>query len=110
MKLPWKLLSLVGTVTVAFAACSQSSPVSPSALSSTSDAAAALSARGNGAPKGKLVYNWNLVGTPGDYDGGCGNGHRVFVQRDAKTSTSSSRTTTTAGTSSSAMRRSAIRR
>lgn len=84
MKLPWKLLSLVGTVTVVFAACSQSSPVSPSALSSTSDAAAALSARGNGAPKGKLVYNWNLIGTPGDYDGGCGNGHRVFVQRDAK--------------------------
>jgi hypothetical protein len=39
-------------------------------------------ARGNGLPDGaKRVYSFNLIGTPGDYEGGCGNGSRIFVER-----------------------------
>ena len=47
------------------------------------NAGPATTARGNGAPDGKLVFCWNLIGTPGDYEGGCGNGRRVFVDRGA---------------------------
>jgi hypothetical protein len=41
----------------------------------------------DGIPDGsKLVYNFNLIGYPKDhpYTGGCGNGHRIFVNRDAR--------------------------
>jgi hypothetical protein len=33
----------------------------------------------------KLVYNFNVIGKPAgqDYTGGCGNGHRIFVNREA---------------------------
>src|SRR5262245_45829659 len=33
----------------------------------------------------KLVYNFNLLGYPAGqlYNGGCGNGHRIFVNREA---------------------------
>lgn len=31
----------------------------------------------------KLVYNFNVIGHPGRYDGNCGNGHRIFVDRGA---------------------------
>jgi hypothetical protein len=33
----------------------------------------------------KLVYNFNLIGYPAgkEYTGGCGNGHRLFVNREA---------------------------
>ena len=31
----------------------------------------------------KLVFSFNLIGHPGDYTGGCGNGRRIFVNRDA---------------------------
>jgi hypothetical protein len=33
----------------------------------------------------RLVYSFNLIGKPADqaYDGNCGNGHRIFVNRDA---------------------------
>lgn len=33
----------------------------------------------------KLVYKWNVIGYPEDqeYTGGCGSGHRMFVNRDA---------------------------
>src|SRR5207249_2673119 len=33
----------------------------------------------------KLVFNFNVLGYPADqtYTGGCGNGHRIFVNRDA---------------------------
>ena len=33
----------------------------------------------------KLVYNFNVLGYPADrvYNGGCGNGHRIFVNREA---------------------------
>ena len=49
---------------------------------------AAPSARANPSPisaGSKLVFNFNLVGYPADqpYTGGCGNGHRIFVNRDA---------------------------
>jgi hypothetical protein len=40
-----------------------------------------------GIPDGsKLVYNFNVIGYPSDqsYNGGCGNGHRIFVNRDAR--------------------------
>jgi hypothetical protein len=34
----------------------------------------------------KLVYKFNLIGYPADkeYTGGCGSGHRIFVNRDAR--------------------------
>ena len=37
-------------------------------------------------PGSKLVYSFNLIGYPDGrtYEGGCGNGHRIFVNRDAK--------------------------
>ena len=37
-------------------------------------------------PGSKLVYSFNLIGYPEGqtYDGGCGNGHRIFVNRDAR--------------------------
>lgn len=34
-------------------------------------------------PGSKLVYNFNVIGHPGPYDGNCGNGHRIFVDRGA---------------------------
>ena len=34
-------------------------------------------------PGSKLVYNFNVIGHPGPYDGNCGNGHRIFVDREA---------------------------
>src|SRR5262245_43848552 len=36
-------------------------------------------------PGSKLVYKWNLIGAPTDkeYAGGCGDGNRLFVNRDA---------------------------
>jgi hypothetical protein len=61
-------------------ACSQGSKGTSSNLTAPTPASAA--AKGNGAPDGKLVFNWNLIGTPKDYDGGCGDGHRIFVNRD----------------------------
>lgn len=50
-------------------------------------AATAASATPAPIPAGsKLVFNFNVIGHPADksYDGGCGNGHRIFVNRDAK--------------------------
>lgn len=38
---------------------------------------------GNDAPRGKHVYSWNLIGTPHAYQGGCADGRRIFVERDA---------------------------
>ena len=47
--------------------------------------AAAVQANPKDIPAGsKLVYNFNVIGHPGSYDGNCGNGHRLFVNRDAK--------------------------
>ena len=36
-------------------------------------------------PGSKLVYKWNMIGYPAGqaYTGGCGNGNRLFVNRDA---------------------------
>jgi len=33
------------------------------------------------------VYQFNLIGHPGEYSGGCGEGNRVFVERDARNAT-----------------------
>jgi len=47
----------------------------------------AASANPAGIPAGsKLVYNFNVIGYPEGraYDGNCGDGHRIFVNRDAK--------------------------
>lgn len=49
---------------------------------------AAGSARSDPAPipaGSKLVYNFNVLGYPADqaYSGGCGSGHRIFVNREA---------------------------
>jgi hypothetical protein len=54
------------------------------APTSTSQLAASTGLSGNGAPRGKHVFNWNLVGTPHAYQGNCGDGRRIFVERDAK--------------------------
>jgi len=46
--------------------------------------AAAVQANPKDIPAGsKLVYNFNVIGHPGSYDGNCGNGHRIFVNRGA---------------------------
>jgi len=48
-------------------------------------ATTALAAPG-GIPAGsKLVFNFNVIGYPASksYDGNCGDGHRIFVNRDA---------------------------
>jgi hypothetical protein len=94
MKRNWKKLSLIGVAIAALAACNKSAPFSPSELGSSGaseltssrDGSAGLltpTARaGNGAPRGQLVFSWNLIGTPDDYQGGCGDGRRIFVERD----------------------------
>ena len=87
MKLNWKSFAVLFPVFVTLAACEQSSPTGPSAAGATvveGSQAAQPSASGNGAPRGRHVFSWNLVGTPGDYEGGCGQGRRVFVERDVK--------------------------
>jgi hypothetical protein len=73
---------------------SNSSPTSSAVTAPTSGSAAGplsgggdvgSTVLGNGAPSNaKLVFNWNLIGTPKTYQGGCGDGHRIFVQRDDK--------------------------
>src|SRR5881628_1425399 len=37
-------------------------------------------------PGSKLVFSFNLIGYPAGqtYDGGCGEGHRIFINREAK--------------------------
>ena len=74
-------------VIATLAACSQNSPTAPSAASAIvteGSQASRPSASGSGAPLGRHVSGWNLVGTPGDYEGGCGQGRRVFVERGAR--------------------------
>lgn len=95
MKRNWKKVSLIGVAIAALAACNKSAPFSPSELGSSGanelgssrDGSAGLltttALAGNGAPRGQLVYSWNLIGTPHDYQGGCGDGRRIFVERDA---------------------------
>jgi len=34
--------------------------------------------------EGKKVFNWMLIGRPNSYDGGCGEGNRIFVDADSK--------------------------
>jgi hypothetical protein len=51
--------------------------------------AAATAASANPAPipaGSKLVFNFNVIGYPAgkSYGGDCGDGHRIFVNRDAK--------------------------
>jgi hypothetical protein len=96
MTLNWKKLSLIGVAIAALTACNKSAPLSPSELGSsgaseltsnrdgTLGLLAAPGLAGNGAPRGKHVYSWNLIGTPHDYQGGCGDGRRIFVERDIK--------------------------
>src|SRR5262245_46172147 len=92
MKLQWKL-PIVGVALAAFAACNQNAPVSPSgqlgsnlAGSQSGDQDRGATGqpvdKGNGTPRdAKLVFSFNLIGTPKDYEGGCGSGRRVFVER-----------------------------
>ena len=83
MKLPWKKLSCMGIVIAALAACNEGAPLSPSELGASRDGSAGplTALAGNGAPRGKHVFNWNLIGTPHDYQGGCGDGRLIFVER-----------------------------
>jgi hypothetical protein len=70
---------------VSAVACSQSGTGTSTGLTApTPESAAAVTQRGNGAPAGKLVFKWNLIGTPHDFTGDCGNGGRMFIDRDAK--------------------------
>lgn len=49
-------------------------------------AASAALANPRGIPPGsRLVFNFNVIGHPANrpYDGNCGDGHRIFVNRDA---------------------------
>ena len=87
MKLNRKPFTVLFPVIAALAACNQSSPTAPSAASAiVADGSQAVqpSDTGNGAPRGRHIFSWNLIGTPGDYEGGCGQGRRVFVERDAR--------------------------
>jgi hypothetical protein len=64
---------------------SVTAPTSGSAAGPVAGGGAAPTALGNGAPSdAQLVFNWNLIGTPKSYQGGCGDGHRIFVERDTK--------------------------
>lgn len=73
--------ALVIAGVVGAVACSQGSKATSSSLTAPTPESAAV--RGNGIPDGyKLVFNWNLIGTPKDYQGGCGDGHRIFVNRE----------------------------
>ena len=86
MKLHWKKLTVVAVAVAAVAACDQRAPLSPNAQlgsSGNSSVTPSSALTGNGAPRGRHVYSWNLIGTPGDYEGGCGEGHRIFVERNA---------------------------
>jgi hypothetical protein len=49
-------------------------------------AGAASAAPGEIPPGSKLVYSFNVIGYPAGqtYNGNCGNGHRIFVNREAK--------------------------
>lgn len=56
------------------------------ALALTLASSAAVQANPKDIPAGsKLVYNFNVIGFPSNhvYDGNCGNGHRIFVNREA---------------------------
>ena len=64
-------------------ACSQGNKATSSSLTAPSLESLAATTAGNGAPKGKLVFSWNLIGTPKSYSGGCGDGRRIFVERGA---------------------------
>src|SRR5262245_19375440 len=76
-------LAIAGVVSAV--ACSQGGNATSRSLTApTPESAAVVPQRGNGAPAGKLVFNWNLIGTPRTYTGGCGDGHRIFVERDVK--------------------------
>lgn len=87
MRLNRMSLALSFPVIATLAACSQGSPTGPtSAGAAVAEGSQAVqpSASGSGAPRGRHVFSWNLIGTPGDYEGGCGQGRRVFVERGAK--------------------------
>ena len=87
MRLNPKSLVVLIPVIATFAACDQRSPTAPSVVSAVvneGSQAVRPSESGNGAPRGRHVFSFNLIGTPGDYEGGCGQGRRVFVERDAR--------------------------
>ena len=80
-----RALSIAGLVIAA--ACAQDGGPANAILTgptAASSLAASSGISGNGAPRGRHVFNWNLVGTPYDYNGGCGDGRRIFVERDAR--------------------------
>jgi len=82
-----KSLAVLIPVIATLAACDQRSPTAPSAASAIvneGSQAVRPSESGNGAPRGRHVFSFNLIGTPGDYEGGCGQGRRVFVERNAR--------------------------
>src|SRR5262245_41709755 len=83
MKQYWKL-PVVGLAVATLAACSQRAPLGPTNQLGSRSAAPVFALAGNGAPRGKHVFSWNLIGTPHSYQGGCGDGRRIFVERDVK--------------------------
>ena len=78
MNLPWR--TILVTAVVVSAACSQRTPISPSADRTSTFARTSSVQTGNGAPSG-AHYNLNIIGVPrnktADMTGD--NGHRIFV-------------------------------
>lgn len=82
--LPLVSFAFVTAVIFSILGCGPEGNLGPTAVSDdTSIQAARLP---HGGHVGKLAYKFNLIGYPADkeYTGGCGNGRRIFVNRDRK--------------------------
>ena len=80
-------LTCLGVLALRCTAGGGPSPTEPVNLGSGGPPVAPPSAGPNPIPPGsKLAFNFNVIGYPADktYTGGCGDGHRIFVNRAAK--------------------------
>jgi hypothetical protein len=81
---PWKLKSLLGVfvlvASIATISCTEEFSSVPMSTDNSTMAKPPGIEFGD-----KLVYKFNLIGYPKgkEYTGGCGNGHRIFVNREA---------------------------
>jgi len=81
---PWRLKLLLGLVAVVVCLAAVSCSDQFSSAPTSSDPA--IAAKPPGIESGdKLVYKFNVIGYPEnqEYTGGCGTGHRIFVNRAA---------------------------
>ena len=77
-----RALGIAGLVSAV--ACAQDSNPANSIMTAPSPVTDLAATSGSGAPRGRHVFNWNLIGTPRAYQGDCGDGRRIFVERDAR--------------------------